>query len=95
MRWRTTRESDEPSPTDREGGGRPGRFESERWPRTPRVIRWAWAAGMTALVVVGAVGGHNPEARLMIRLMHQLIEALDEQQQPQRDRLNRSDGADQ
>jgi hypothetical protein len=50
---------------------------------------------MTALVVVGAVGGHNPEARLMIRLMHQLIEALDEQQQPQRDRLNRSDGADQ
>jgi len=41
------------------------------------VIRWAWAAGMTVLVVFSAVGGGDPEARVMIRLMHQLIEALD------------------
>jgi hypothetical protein len=50
---------------------------------------------MTVLVVAGAVGGQDPEARMMIRLMHRLIEALDEQPQPQRDRLNPSNGADQ
>jgi hypothetical protein len=35
---------------------------------------------MTVLVVVGTVGGRDPEARVMIRLMHQLVEALDERQ---------------
>ena len=33
---------------------------------------------MTVLVVAAAIGGQDPEARVMIRLMHELIEALDE-----------------
>ena len=64
---------------ERRGGSRRSdTFGSERWPRTPRVLKWAWGAGMTVLVVVAAIGGQDPEARMMIRLMHDLIEALDE-----------------
>ena len=62
-----------------DGTRRRGSFESERWPRTPRVLRWAWGAGMTVLVVLGALGNRDPEARVMIRMMHELIEALDDQ----------------
>jgi hypothetical protein len=34
---------------------------------------------MTVLVVLGALGNRDPEARVMIRMMHELIEALDDQ----------------
>jgi hypothetical protein len=37
---------------------------------------------MTVLVIVGAVGETDPDARVMIRLMHRLIEALDERTPP-------------
>jgi hypothetical protein len=33
---------------------------------------------MTVLVLASALGGQDPEARLMIRLMHRLVESLDE-----------------
>jgi hypothetical protein len=78
MRFRVTRYEEPADPPDQRKRGSIDPFRSERWPRTPRVIRWAWASGMTVLVAVGALGGQDPEARLMIRLMHRLIEALDE-----------------
>jgi hypothetical protein len=72
----------EPIPPRRKEPGerirRSDSFESERWPRTPRVLRWAWGGGITVLVALATVGGNDPESRVMIRLMHELIEALDE-----------------
>jgi hypothetical protein len=50
---------------------------------------------MTVLVVVGAVGGQDPEARVMIRLMHRLIEAFDVHEPPPPDVLAPSGPADQ
>ena len=41
------------------------------------MIRWAWAAGISALVVAQAVTGQDPETQTLIRLMHDLSELLD------------------
>ena len=59
------------------------------------MIRWAWAAGMTVLVVIGSVGGQDPDTRVMIRLMHRLIEALDVHDPPPPDVPAPSGPADQ
>lgn len=59
------------------------------------MIRWAWAAGMTVLVVAGAMGDRDPESRVMIRMMHRLIEALDERPMPAPDAGAESGRSDQ
>jgi hypothetical protein len=40
---------------------------------------------MTVLVILGALGNRDPETRMMIRMMHELIEALDDQERPDSD----------
>lgn len=77
MRIRILRDDDGKNPGDREGVRRPGSFESERWPRTPRVIRWAWAASVSALVVAQATTDRGVESQTLIRLIHDLSELMD------------------
>jgi hypothetical protein len=81
-------------PSSRRPGGS-FQWGGERWPRTPRVLRWAWAASMTSVVVTGAIGGNDPEVRTMIRLLHRLIEAVEETQSPAPTQTAPSKGPDQ
>ena len=88
---RITRHEQRDDPPKQRASDRSDGFRSERWPRTPRVIRWAWAAGITALVVAQSATGHDPETQTLIRLVHDLAELLDTRG---REDLRRPDAAD-
>jgi hypothetical protein len=60
----------------------PGSFQSERWPRTPRVLRWAWGAGVTVMVVSQLAGGGGLSDRDLIRIIHTVSELLDKGSDP-------------
>jgi hypothetical protein len=77
MQFRLNRRREPVAPQQRKDGDCPTCAMGERWPRTPRVIRWAWAAGISALVVAQAATGQDPETQTLIRLIHDLSELLD------------------
>lgn len=77
MRFRLLLGDGDGAPPRRKEGPRSDPFASERWPRTPRVIRWAWAGTVTALVVSEVATGRTMDPELMIRVAHVVAELLD------------------
>jgi len=58
-----------------------GRNSSERWPKTPRVIRWLWVGSVTALLASQTFSDQGMDTEDMLRLLIEVTEIMRENSQ--------------
>jgi hypothetical protein len=58
-----------------------GLFQSERMPRSPRVVRWAWAGAVTTGIVMALSSGQAVSREEVLQLL-KAVTALVEEERP-------------
>jgi hypothetical protein len=66
-----------------DGGVENPAWQSERMPRTPRVLRWAWASAVTAGILMALSSGQSVSREEVLQLL-KAVTALVEEEGPAR-----------